>query len=661
LGKGLHNNPDNPEDKRGPKPLSPEDKKVHTNNNGAKEPDKEANIGPLELLSRLRQKARELPASSGVYLMKDKDGKILYVGKAKLLPNRVSSYFHKSLPSARISLMVSKVTDFEVVVTTTEKEALLLENSLIKKLRPRFNVILRDDKTYPSLRLSVTEPFPRLEIVRRPLKDGSIIYGPFPSATALKESLKLVNKLFPLRRCRTPDVKKITRPCLNYQMGLCVAPCRPDYTQEEYKVVTDNVRRFFKGEFADLLKSLEDTMQTHVDRYEFEAAALIRDRLYDLRATLERQVVENFGDKNIDVWDLAIKDGFTGAALVSVRQGAVTGCQPIVADGASLEDNPDSSTILLALMGQYYSEKNPPPQEILLPKLPQSNDLLLFTEFLSSLSGKKVALIAPKRGDKLKLLAMAAENARLSLEERLASLTKTSGAMAEIQSRLRLPKLPRRLECFDLAHLQGEAATCGMVVMEEGDLKKSAYRRFKIKEAKGGDDYAGMREVIKRRFAHSDKEKWPWPDLLLLDGGKGQIQAALKAFSDLNLTPPSIAGITKDREHGGPDRIFLPGRKNPADLNPGSLGLLILQKLRDEAHRFSRSYHHNLRKKKALSSLFADIKGLGPARLKALDKGFESLEALFAATDEEIRKVAPVNQEILTQIRSRLEGHLKTP
>jgi excinuclease ABC subunit C len=598
--------------------------------------------------------------------MRDRAGAIIYVGKAKLLPRRVSSYFRESPATPRVGLMVSLIRDFECLLTATEKEALILESGLIKKHRPRFNVILRDDKSYPSLRLSLSEEYPRLEVVRRPVKeDGSLIYGPFPSATALRETLKTVNRLFPLRRCPRPDVKKTVRPCLNYQLGLCLGPCRPEVTPQDYRQITDGVRLFFRGQTAELVRSLNQEMKERADRYEFEAAALLRDRLHDLEKTLERQVVQNFGDEDLDAWALCQNGGFTGGAVLLIRGGAVTGCRPLFMDGSNLsegQESPLASQLLLSLLHQYYGGGGVSPHEIILPALPPPEDLCLLREILPPRDGKAVKILSPKRGDKQKLLVMARENAEAILTERLERLAQTQGVMAEIKNRLRLPTLPRRVECLDLAHLRGEAAVGGIVVMVEGDFQKGQFRRFKIKEAAGGDDYEGTREVIRRRFSpDKDPAKWPRPDLLLLDGGRGQIASALKAFKDLGLEPPPIAGIAKDRANRGPDRIFLPGRANPADLKPGSAGLFFLAKIRDEAHRYCRSYHHQLRSKDMLLSVLSGVKGLGPQRLKALSLAFPTLEDLSRAGDEAILKIAPLSPESLAEARAKLQAHLSDP
>jgi excinuclease ABC subunit C len=580
--------------------------------------------------------------------MSDKDKKVIYVGKAKILPRRVVGYFQRGNLSARIGLLVKEIESFEVMVTQTEKEALILENSLIKKYRPRFNVCLRDDKTYPSLRLNHHEPYPYLEIVRRPVKDGSIIYGPFTSVGALKETIRLVNRLFPLRKCRRPEVKKIDRPCLNYQMGRCVGPCRPEMSQEEYRAIAERVRLFFRGKTQSVKDDLVKTMRMAADNLDFERAAKIRDQLYDLEKTLEKQVVARAGEGDADAWGLAHRDGLVQAAVITIREGVVTGCQQVWAEGEEA-----SERILLSLVTQFYGQGHFIPEEIWLP-LDLNEERAPLAEWLATL-GQTVKIRLGEGEDVIKILDMAAENALLSLEERLSATLRTQGALVELKARLDLAVIPRRLECFDIAHLQGEATTAGLVVMEDGELKKDGYRRFKIKSPTKGDDYAGLQEAIKRRFApDKDLEKWPRPDLLLIDGGKGQLSAVLAAFNEIGVTPPPLAGIAKDRLNDGPDRIFKPNRKNPVDLRSGSAGLLLLAKLRDEAHRYCRSYHHLLRSKDMVASIFDGLPALGPVRRKALLGRFVSLEELAKAKDEDILAVAPLAPQVLSKLKERV-------
>lgn len=602
-------------------------------------------------LEQLRQQALSLPESPGVYLMRDREGRVIYVGKAKILPRRVSSYFQKTPPSARIGLMVSKIESFDFVVTATEKESLILENSLIKKHRPRFNVILRDDKTYPSLRLSITEDFPRLEVVRRPIKDGSIIFGPFPSVGALRDTVRTALRLFPLRQCRRPDVKNIERPCLNYQMGRCIGPCRPEMTPEEYRGLTDQVRLFFRGRGSELLARLSADMKAAAERYDYEEAARLRDRLNNIKKTLERQVVDQADGHDLDIFGFHRKDGLLQGSLLMVRQGVVAGCLPLESTGGGEAEVREAA---LSLIGQYYGADNFVPDEVLLPEdwLP-ADERATLEDWLGALKGRAVKIYQPQRGDKIKLLEMAAENARVALEDRLGRIGRQRGVMVELKARLNLDKIPRRLECFDLAHLQGQNAAAGLVVMEDGEWKKDHYRRFKIKSAKGGDDYGGMREVVARRFAHED---WPWPDLLLLDGGKGQLHAAEAAFEDLGLKPPALAAIAKVRQEGDIDRIFLPGRKNPADLKAGTPGLLLLSRLRDEAHRYVGSYHHRLQANTFMESPLLAAPGLGPVKRKKLLDAFGSLEGLARASEADILAVAYLPAEGLKVLRESLSG-----
>ena len=601
-------------------------------------------------LEQLKQQALSLPSSPGVYLMKDEEDKVIYVGKAKILPRRVSSYFQKNPPSARIGLMVSRIASFDFVVTATEKESLILENSLIKKYRPRFNVILRDDKTYPSLRLSLSEDFPRLEIVRRPVKDGSIIFGPFPSAGALRDTVRTASRLFPLRQCRRPDVKNIDRPCLNYQMGRCIGPCRPEMTPAEYRRLTDQVRLFFRGRSGELTARLTAEMKEAAERYDYEEAGRLRDRLANIKKTLERQVVEQADSRDLDVFGFYHKEGLLQGSLLMVRNGAVAGCLPLESSGGGESEFGEAE---MSLISQYYGADNFVPDEVLLPEELPEDEKGVLEDWLASLKGRSVKLHVPQRGDKAKLLEMAQDNARAALEDRIGRIGRNRGVMVELKARLNLDKVPRRLECFDLAHLQGQNAAAGLVVMEDCEWKKEHYRRFKIKSAKGGDDYGGMREVVARRFAHED---WPWPDLLLLDGGKGQLHAAEAAFVDLGIKPPALAAIAKIRQEGDIDRIFVPGRKNPVDLKAGSPGLLLLSRLRDEAHRYVGSYHHRLQARTFMESPLLTAPGLGEVKRRKLLDRFGSLENLAGAADEEILDTVHLRPEGLNVLRQALEA-----
>jgi excinuclease ABC subunit C len=430
-------------------------------------------------------------------------------------------------------------------------------------------------------------------------------------------------------------------------MGRCLGPCRPEVEPEEYQAIAERVRLFFRGQTQGLKDEMVRTMKKAAEALDFEAAAKARDQLKDLEATLEKQVVAKCGDGDRDVWGLAAKDGLAQAAVLTVREGAVTGCRPVWADGEETDGR-----ILFSLVTQYYGQGHFVPREIWLP-VDLGQEKAALEEWLTAL-GHPVKVGAGRGEDARKILAMAEENARVSLEERVEKALRAQGALAELKARLALDAIPRRLECFDLAHIQGEAATAGMAVMEDGELKKEAYRRFKIKVGLGGDDYAGLREAILRRFDPAkDPRKWPRPDLLVVDGGRGQLTAALGAFAELGVEPPPLVGIAKDRSGGGPDRVFKPNRKNPVDLRPGSGGLLLLGRLRDEAHRYCRSYHHLLRSKEMTESLFDGLKGLGPVRRKALLGKFVSIESLAQARDEEILAVAALPEATVLELKGR--------
>ncbi|MBF0531327.1 MAG: excinuclease ABC subunit UvrC, partial [Deltaproteobacteria bacterium] len=506
-------------------------------------------------LEQLKQKAAAMPDAPGVYLMKDRGGRVIYVGKAKSLPKRVGSYFQRGAVGIRVGIMVSHVADFDFMVTTTEKEALILENILIKKHKPKYNVVLRDDKTYPSLRLNVQEEFPRLEIIRRIHKDGAVYFGPFSSVTAMRQTVALIRRLFPMRQCRRPDVKDTKRACLNYQLGRCLGPCQDHVTAEEYRAMVDQVVLFFQGRNRILTDDLKRRMKEAAEKFEFEQAARYRDRLAAVERTLEKQQVVSPDMKNQDVIGLAMDRGQVLAVILYVRAGAVLGNRIF-----PLTMVAEPGDIVESLLGQYYGRDNLVPEEVLVP-LPLENRALI-QEWLKEKRGRPVALLHPVRGPRRKLLDMAADNATTALSERLRAVDLGVDALTELKLKLHLPYFPRRIECFDMSTLRGEAAVGAMVVLEEGKWIKSDYRRFRIKTASGQDDYAMMAEVLNRRLV---KEDLPKPDLLLLDGGRGQLGVAMAVVNDLGIVaPPPLAGLAKGRD-GEPDHVWLPGRKNPVD------------------------------------------------------------------------------------------------
>jgi excinuclease ABC subunit C len=591
-------------------------------------------------LERLKEKAAAMPDSPGVYQMKDASGRIIYVGKAKSLPKRVSSYFQKSGHSYRIADMVSKVHDVDFIVTDTEQEALILENTLIKKHKPKYNVILRDDKTYPSLRLNVQDPYPRLEVVRRVKKDGAVYFGPFSSATAMRKTLALVQRIFPLRQCKRPDVKAVDRPCLNHELGRCLGPCGDHATPEEYRAVVDEVIMFFQGRNQGLVDIIKKRMQEAAERLDFEAAARYRDRLTYINRTLEKQKVVSSDLKDRDVIGLAHDRGQNLAVILYVRRGAVHGSRNLPL-GAGAEANVET---LESLISQYYGKDTFVPEEVLLPAPIENQELL--QDWLSEKKGRVVKILWPQRGDKKKLVDLAAENAASALTERLRAVDLGADALYELQRKMGLPNLPRRIEGYDMSTLRGQAAVGAMVVLEDGHWQKSDYRRYRIKNASGQDDYAMMSEVLTRRLA---KDDLPRPELMLLDGGRGQLGMALAVVRDLNIeNPPPMAGLAKGKE-GDADKVYLPGRVNPVDFRADNPGLLLLMRIRDESHRYVRTFHHRIRAKDAAHSELEDIPGVGPGRRKKLLTYFGSMENIKKAslTDLEAVLSHPVAQAVL--------------
>ena len=576
-----------------------------------------------------------MPDSPGVYIMKDARGRVIYVGKAKSLPKRVVTYFQQGPASVKTTRLVRHVVDLEYMVTGTEKEALILENSLIKKHRPKYNIILRDDKTYPSLRLTTREKWPRLEVVRRVEKDGSVYFGPFSSATAMRKTLAAMRRLFPLRQCKRPEPSAVKRPCLNYHMGRCLGPCRGKVSPDEYRALVDDVVLFFKGRNKELTQSLRTKMQEASANMDYEAAARYRDRLRDIERTLEKQTVAWADQGDIDVFGLAVDRGQTTASVMFIRNGSVLGSRNMHL-GARLET---AAEVAEHLVLQYYGDDNYIPDEVLTPTPIENSETI--AEWLREKKGKAVRLAAPVRGRKKSLLDLASKNAALALADRLRQADLGADALLELQQKLGLPEPPARIEGYDMSNLHGESSVGAMVVLENGQWIKSDYRRFKIKEASGQDDYAMMSEVLGRRLS---KDDLPRPDLIMLDGGRGQLGVALAVVEDLHLedAPPMI-GLAKGRE-GEADKVFLPGRKNPVSLSADSPGLLLLMRVRDESHRYVQDYHHRLRARESARSVLDDIPGIGPAKRKTLLEHFGSLAAIKSASIDDLAAAPGLSQ-----------------
>ncbi len=591
--------------------------------------------------------------------MRDARGKVIYVGKAAVLKNRVRSYFHvPSGLSEKTRRLVREIADLEVIQTATEAEAFLLEDALIKKYQPRFNIRLRDDKRYPYLKITA-EPFPRVMIVRRRTRDGARYFGPYTNAKAMRATLKLAQKLFPIRTCNLAlPLKNPRRPCLNYHIGRCLAPCAGLVSQEEYGRAVDGAAMLFEGRISGLVQSLRARMREAADREQFELAARLRDQILALNRALERQSVALSDTVDRDVIGIAIDGERACAQVFFVRGGRLSGRE---AFHLRAPGTPTEAEVLSAFLSQYYAAAAVVPKEVLLPVEP--DDAAEIADWLSSLRGNKVWLKSPQRGEKRRLVELACENARYSLKREGASAAlvgeEASDALAELAEILSLSAFPQRIEAFDISNTQGGEATGSMVVFEDGRPRRDAYRRFKVHLAGKPDDYAMMGEVLRRRFRRGLAELHDptvshgkfseFPDLLLIDGGKGQLAVALSVLEELELDGIEAIGLAKKHEE-----IYRPGEPDPLRLPPESKALLLLRHIRDEAHRFAITYHRKLRGKRSLASVLDEIPGVGPKRRKALIKAFGSLEKLKQASVDEIAALPEIPKSLAELIAQRL-------
>jgi excinuclease ABC subunit C len=588
---------------------------------------------------------KRFPTASGVYLMRGEDETVLYVGKAKNLRARLRSYFNAAGDGrGQIPFLMNRVHRIDTMVTDTEKEALILENTLIKKYRPRYNINLRDDKTYLSIRLDPREDFPALQTVRRVRRDGALYFGPYASGSAVRETLKEIYRIFPLRHYPLATCRRRGRPCLFHQIGQCSAPCHGRISREEYRHLVDGVVALLSGRESEVVGILTERMQQASEQMRYEEAARLRDQIQAISATVEKQKVVEAGGGDQDVVGLHREGGEVEIVLMFIREGKLIGRRSF-----PLEWRLDEDELLGAFLKQYYSRDVVIPDQILIPFAPHDTDSLMV--WLSEKRGRKVHILAPQRGDKVRLVEMAARNAEQSFRERGSRREARREVLEEIRQRLHLSRIPRRMECFDISHVQGSQTVGSMVVVIEGEPAASEYRRFKIATVDGNDDFASMREVLARRLKRGIKEG-ELPDFILIDGGKGQLAVVVTVLEELDLLGRiDVAGMAKSRVisnmkgravERSEERFFLPGRKNPVVLRQGSAALFMLERLRDEAHRFAISYHRNLRGKSALSSALEAIPGVGAARRKLLLKYFGSVKNIRAASREELAAVEGV-------------------
>ena len=587
---------------------------------------------------------RSVPNRSGVYIMKNRHGQILYVGKAKNLRKRVSSYQRvNSKVSPKTVLLVGKIATIETIQTHTEKEAFILEASLIKKHRPKFNIELKDDKSYPSIKVTLGEEWPRVYMTRRRIKDGSRYFGPYSSAGAMHNTLNIINRLFPLRRCKGKHIKKRKRPCLNYQMGRCLAPCSGKVEKKQYRQMVDNVLMVLQGKNRKLQVQLETEMQRAAEILEFEKAALVRDQVHALVKTLEKQVVVSNLDRDQDVFGYVRKGAGVGIAIINVRQGIVCGQQVFFLIDPIGNDN----EVLGEVIRQYYNREQFVPDELLLPA--KITDYVHLAEWLGDTSGKGVGLRVPKRGEGLKLLEMAASNAEQVHIDQENKERNWQELARNMQAKLHLHLFPARVECLDISNIGGKQPVGSLVCFVEGDKTPKEYRHYSISGAHEPDDYRMMNEVLTRRFKTEGKVA-VLPDLLVIDGGKGHLNVAQKVIQNKGLEDQiELVSIAKDKENKS-DKIYRPGRKNPINLQRHSPVLLFLMRVRDEAHRFGISFHRRLRHKSTLSSELDNVPGIGPSRKKILLKSLGSLARIKKASRAELAAVPGIGTELAGQI-----------
>jgi len=616
-------------------------------------------MSPEKEKSLVESKLDGLPVSPGCYVFIGDKAEVLYVGKAKSLRSRVRSYFQEAGSDERyfIPLLRRVVVDLETVVTTSEKEAAVLENELIKRHQPRFNIKLRDDKDFLCLRLDASVPWPKLDTVRRPTPDGARYFGPYHSATSARRTLHLVNKHFQLRTCSDAEFAMRKRPCLQYQIKRCPGPCVYDVDRDVYGVQVNAVGLFLEGRHDELSSELETRMREAAIGMEFERAAIYRDQIHAVVAIRENQRVVSVSDVDQDVIGLYREGSVVEVEVLFVRAGRVSETASYSLRKMELPDE----EVLSGFLTEHYGgeEHGPIPDEILVPIMPDGAEG--FAELLSDKRGRKVTLLLPQRGQKKKLLDMARDNARHAFSEKQRAADDLEARLEDVRERLRLAAVPRRIECCDISHLGGADTVGSIVSFYNGKPDRKRYRSFNVKSVTGGDDYAAMYEVLARRFKRSRENEpgdWELPDLFVVDGGRGQLAVALSAARDMGVHDLAIVGLAKERESVTGeklvDRVYLPGQKNGIPLRSSSSALFFLAQARDEAHRFANHLRKRLGKKARFHSGLDDIPGIGPKTKVALLKHFGSIDSIRSATDETLLAVAGVRANHVAALRAAL-------
>lgn len=619
----------------------------------------------------LQAQLAALPDSPGVYLLRDGRGSLLYVGKAARLKDRVRSYFGAPAGlSPKTRTLVSHVEDLEYIVTDSVSEALILENTLIKKHQPRYNVRLKDDKTYPYLKINVNEPWPQVFITRRLARDGARYFGPFTDSGSVRQSMALVKKLFPYRSCTKPITGTDSRPCLDYHIHRCLGPCIGAATAEEYRGVIDQVILFLEGKQEQVARDLRRRMDQAAGALEFERAAYLRDQIRAVERVLERQKVISQVKRDEDVVAYAQEGNQCCVQVFLIRGGKLFGREHFVLEGT--QDEPPAA-VMTSFIQQYYADvPNVPPALVLQYPV---NDAAELAEWLQERRGGRVTLSVPQRGEKRRLVEMVAENAHQTLQQLharwLSDLGKTAAALTELQDQLDLPQLPLRMECYDISNISGTNSVGSMVVFEEGRPKNADYRRFRIKGVVGTDDYRMMQEVLRRRFKRAaaetaaapsdaaeeedaedgpaarkpDGPKWALPDLVIIDGGRGHLNAVTEVMHELGVHHIPVCSLAKQQEE-----VFLPHVAESVMLPKASQGLYLLQRIRDEAHRFAITYHRQVRSKAGVGSALDEVPGIGPRRRKALLQRFGSVRALKDAPLDEIAAVPGMTRALAEKV-----------
>lgn len=593
----------------------------------------------------LSEKIKGLPDRPGVYLFTGKKREMLYIGKALSLRKRVQSYFQgRELHperSERMASLLSQVSDVEVIVTDNELEALILESNLVKERQPRYNIVLKDDKHYPFIKLDLQGPWPRLQVVRQVKDDRALYFGPYVPATTMWRLLHLINRTFPIRKCT--DIRG-RRHCLDYHLGRCLGPCENSVSKTEYDQVVERVRLVLEGRDRELSKQLEDSMNQAAERLDFERAAKLRDQLLTLREAMAGQKVLSPGGEEQDVFGISIQGGEANIQVLLIRRGRLVGRESFTC-GEGLARAPGD--LLDAYIRQFYLRRRTIPPEILTSHRMEDADVI--ARWLSGRAGRRVEVRHPRRGRKARLVELAVQNAQIGLMASLKSAVGRQAALQELQAVLGMSRAPQRIEAFDISNIQGRLAVGSQVVYEGAVPRRADYKRYRIKTVNSADDYAMLEEVLRRRFARA--AEWPLPDVMLIDGGRGQLNVALKVAREFGQPDLPIIALAKEEEV-----VHHPFRSTPMKLPEGSRAKHVLQQIRDEAHRFAITYHKKLRGKQSLASILEEIPGVGEKRRQALLSGFGSLKAMQQATIEEIRKVGGLPSHAAAAVHDFLQA-----